>query len=171
MLCESCKEREAVVHYTQVADGSVKKVHLCVECAEKMGINASSAVSMSEILLGLGYKGKGNEPDEDLSCPRCHMRRADFKKTGRLGCADCYQTFATDLAPLIKAMHHSEQHVGKVPAHEGIRARLSSEIAGLQKALDQAIATENYEEAARLRDRIQTCRQRAAEDEKRSEAP
>ena len=88
------------------------------------------------------------------------MRRADFKKLGRLGCVKCYEVFSDELVPLIKAMHRGEQHVGKIPACESLRAQVSVEIAALQKALSQAISTENYEEAARIRDRIEEWREK-----------
>lgn len=166
MLCESCKEREATVHLTQVIDGSVKKVHFCEECAAKSGLDVHGPMSITDILLGMGSSLASAEAGPERSCPRCHMRRADFKKTGRLGCPECYETFSKELVPLIKAMHRSEQHQGKVPSREGVRVRMSTEIAGLQKQLDQAIAAENYEEAARLRDRIQACRKAAEAEQK-----
>ncbi|HPG00913.1 MAG TPA: UvrB/UvrC motif-containing protein [Kiritimatiellia bacterium] len=161
MLCESCHDKEATVHLTQVVDGSVEKIHLCEECANKSGFDLHGPVSISDILVGMG--GALDQPGAERSCPRCHLRRADFKKTGRLGCPVCYETFTAELMPLVKAMHRSEQHMGKVPSREDVRVRMSAEIASLQKELDDAVAAENYEEAAKLRDRIQKARSKAAE--------
>jgi len=64
-------------------------------------------------------------------------------------------------------MHRSEQHTGKVPAREGVMVRMSAEIAQLQQELDQAVAEENYEKAATMRDKIQECKTKAAADEKK----
>jgi len=169
VLCESCQQREATVHLTQVVDDSVKKVHLCEECAAQKGLDVHGPVSISDLLMGLG---KAVEPQkekpsvDERSCPRCHMRTADFKKTGRLGCPDCYEAFAVELGPLIKGMHRSEQHVGKTPG--GVPARpppapARDDLAALQRALEKAVAAEQYEEAARLRDRIQAARAAAGE--------
>lgn len=163
MLCESCKQREATVHLTQVADDSVIKVHLCEECAAQKGLDVHGPVSISDLLMGLG---KVVEPDKEpsavseRSCPRCHMRPSDFKKTGRLGCPDCYESFAVELMPLIKGMHRSEQHVGKSPGVTSPAAppAPAQDAAALQQALERAVAEEKYEEAARLRDRIQAAR-------------
>ncbi len=166
MLCESCNEREATVHLTKVLEGSVKKVHLCEECAAKSGFDIHGPMSITDILLGMGGALSPKETAADRSCPRCHLRRSDFKKTGRLGCPDCYDTFAGELFPLIKSMHRSEQHLGKVPSREGMRVKLTAELITLQKELDKAVAEERFEEAARLRDRIQSCRQQVAEEEK-----
>ncbi|HBA82952.1 MAG TPA: excinuclease ABC subunit B [Verrucomicrobia bacterium] len=164
MQCESCKEREATVHLTQVVEGTVTKVHLCETCAAKSGLDVQSPMSITDILLGMGTKGTSARPDADLACPHCKMKRSDFKKSGRLGCPSCYESFAGELLPLIKVMHRSDQHIGKIPSREGIRVRMSAEIAVLQQALDNAVALEHYEEAARLRDQIQQCRQRASAD-------
>jgi len=162
MLCDHCHEAEATVHLTQVVDGSVKKLHLCETCAAKSGFDLQGPISITDILLGLGG-AMGAAPEvEEKACPRCHLRRTDFKKTGRLGCPDCYDAFAGELVPLIKAMHRKDQHAGKVPSREGARTRLNAEVAALQKRLDQAVEGEDYEEAARLRDELQRCRQRAA---------
>jgi len=88
------------------------------------------------------------------------MRRADFKKTGRLGCADCYEAFSGELLPLIKAMHRADQHAGKVPERERARVRQTAEVEELRQALERAVAAEKYEEAARLRDLLQRRRAR-----------
>ena len=167
--CEICKEREATVHLTQVVEGQVKKLHLCETCAAKSGFDINGPLSITDILLGMGLQ----KPDEsepvavpagpiesglERSCPRCHMRRTDFKKGGRFGCAECYAAFADELPPLLKAMHRSERHVGKVPAGQGKRIRASAELDELKAQLKKAIDTEAYEEAARLRDRIENAR-------------
>ena len=82
------------------------------------------------------------------------MRRADFRKTGRLGCADCYEAFAEELGPMLHNMHRANQHTGKIPARESKRVQSTAEAAALRKALEKAITEENFEEAAQLRDRI-----------------
>jgi protein arginine kinase activator len=174
MNCELCKEREATVHLTQVIDGSIKKLHLCEECAAKSGIDVHGPISITDILLGMGIKPKEMEPVAaggaasvvERTCPKCHMRRTDFKKTGRFGCGTCYEAFAEELPPLLKAMHRSEQHVGKVPAGEAVRVRAATELASLETALKKAIDDEKYEEAARLRDQIALWRGRVEQEKK-----
>lgn len=152
MLCEHCHEKEATVHLTQVINNTVKKIHLCEECAQKSGVDVHSPVALADLLLGLS-KGV-----EDTACPKCHMRRSDFKKTGRLGCAECYDTFKDELLSLIKGLHRGTHHVGKMPRCG--TAAVGDDIAELEKQLQKAVAEEKYEWAARLRDRIRECRAR-----------
>ena len=159
MQCEMCKAQEATVHLTQVMDGVVRKMHLCEGCAAKSGVDTKGGVSLTDLLVGLGQMvaGAGEAPDSGRACPRCHLRQSDFKNGGRLGCPECYEAFAAELAPLIHAMHRRDRHTGKVPR----RATAAVGLDGLQRELSQAIAAENYELAAQLRDRIQTLRRGA----------
>jgi len=168
MFCERCNENDATIHLTQVIDGAVKKLHLCEDCAAEAGFDLQGPVSITDILLGMGQdypEEESSELREELICLQCHMTRADFKKSGRLGCPACYAVFAEELRSLIRAVHRSEQHVGKVPSTESVHIRVSAEIAVLQQALDQAITAENYEEAANVRDAIKGCQEKLKEGE------
>ncbi len=169
MLCEKCKEKEATIHLTQVMDGAVKKVHLCEECAASSGFDVQGPSSITDILLGIGggsvLPESGKKDRADRACPHCHMKLSDFKKTGRLGCPGCYEAFEDELVSLLKVMHRKEVHSGKVPSRESVRVRKSAEIASLERALEEAIEAEQFEEAARIRDRIRDCR-RAVEKKK-----
>ncbi|RKX40176.1 MAG: excinuclease ABC subunit B [Verrucomicrobia bacterium] len=161
MKCECCHEKDATIHLTQVIDGNVKKLNLCPDCAQDSGIDLNSPISITDVLLGLGAQLPSigpAAPEFDLSCNRCQMTRAEFKKRARLGCPDCYNAFMGELSALTKAMHHSGQHVGKIPARQGNQARITAQIAALQKDIETAIAKEQYEVAANLRDKIKALR-------------
>lgn len=158
MKCDLC-EKEAVVHLTQVVNGQTKEVHLCEEHAVAQGIDIHSPISITDILMGLSGPQKNLSSELSLACPRCGMARDEFRKTGRLGCPDCYKTFMAELTMAIKAMHHSGQHLGKIPAREGVQTKVKSKIARLQKELESAVAREDFEKAAKLRDQIKKCRE------------
>ncbi|MEN7972544.1 MAG: UvrB/UvrC motif-containing protein [Verrucomicrobiota bacterium] len=165
MKCECCHEKEATIHLTQVIDGQTKKLNLCQACALKNGIDLNSPISITDVLLGLGsqaIEGEGQQPgmgEFDLSCSRCQMTRAEFKKRARLGCPECYNAFMGELSALTQAMHHSRQHVGKIPARQGNEARITAQVAALQKDIETAIAKEEYEVAANLRDKIRAMKE------------
>ena len=151
MLCDCCQEREATIHLTQVINDQSRELHLCEECAEQGGLNLQGVMSLPEVLFGMGQPAATPEGREK-SCPHCHFRRNDFKKTGRLGCPRCYETFAEEMAPMLAAMHKGTTHVGKVPGRPAGRRPSPAELAALQQQLAEAIRAERYEEAARLRD-------------------
>lgn len=164
MKCDMC-DKEAVVHLTQVVNGEMKEIHLCEEHAKAQGIDIHSPISITDILMGLSDAAPTVVNGLSQACPRCGMAREEFRKTGRLGCPDCYNTFMAELTVAIKAMHHSAQHLGKIPAREGSLTRMKSTIARLQKDLDAAVAREEFELAARLRDEIKQCREEAENEE------
>lgn len=153
MLCEICGKKEATVYLTQVLNGDVKKIHLCEHCAAASGLDVNNP-SITDVLLGLGAPKETAPEKNGKTCPQCHMRFTDFKKTSRLGCQECYSAFAEELAPLLEAMHKGQQHVGKTPAKVRPAKPRPAPLPDLQKALAAAVTAENYEEAARLRDQI-----------------
>ena len=81
-------------------------------------------------------------------------RDDDFKKIGRLGCSGCYDAFRKYLIPLLKRIHGSNKHYGKMPLSQAKPVELKSEIEELKTKLQKAIQKEEFEEAANLRDTI-----------------
>src|SRR5712671_5517764 len=96
MLCCICKEKEATVHLTQISGDKMQKVDLCEECAKTKGVNDPTGFSLADLLLGLGASQEIEQAGggAEIKCPRCGFTQADFKKAGRLGCPECYRTFA-----------------------------------------------------------------------------
>ena len=154
MLCEKCGDRQATVHLTEIIEGQVRKIHLCEECAEQGGMNIQEPSSIPDLLLSLGVK-TDLPAGEDTSCPVCHMRRSDFRKTSRLGCPVCYETFRADLEVLLGSLHRGTAHVGKAPPAVATAPEAPPpDVSELQRQLDFAVKSEKFEEAARLRDLI-----------------
>jgi protein arginine kinase activator len=156
MLCCVCKEKEATVHLTQIAGEKMQKVDLCEECAKTKGVNDLTSFSVADLLLGLGASQEIEQAGGGtvVRCPRCGFTQADFKKAGRLGCPECYKTFADALEGLLKTMHKGTRHVGKVPESLRQNRDLSDRLKLLQRKLTKAIETEDFEQAALLRDEI-----------------
>lgn len=155
MKCEACHENEATVHLTKVDHGVVKKVHLCETCAEEKGIDVENPIALTDLLFKLSSGGTSQKVGSTkTACPECGLKREQFQERGRLGCASCYEAFQDDLFAFVKAVHHSTQHVGKVPSQFESAHSPMVEISALKKELNNAVARENYEKAAELRDQI-----------------
>jgi len=150
MKCEICKQNEATVHFKQVSNGAVREMYVCKDCAAENGFDVHSPMALTDFLFGVGMSAHVEAEGDDKACPSCRLRRSEYRKSSRLGCELCYETFADELSPLVAAMHKGSRHVGKVPAAE----RVTAEIAALQQAMRRAVAAEDFEEAARLRDRV-----------------
>lgn len=153
MVCDICKKNEATVHLTQIIDNKMLKIDLCEVCSKAKGLQEATGFSLADLQVGLGA---GDEISTDIGakCPVCGFTQADFKKTGRLGCSACWETFEPGLATLLKAMHKSERHVGKVPSKAAHTLVISERIKELSDDLEKAVREEKYEDAAHIRDQI-----------------
>jgi protein arginine kinase activator len=154
MNCDVCKANQATVFLTQIVDGKMQKVNLCESCSKEKGVTDPTGFQLADLLLGLGAAQEMDRGGSVQKCPTCGFSQADFKKTGRLGCANCYVTFADGLASLLKGMHKGTTHVGKMPARQAKCLERESQLKTLQRDLRKAVADENYESAASIRDRI-----------------
>jgi protein arginine kinase activator len=163
MKCELCGSNDATVSLKQVTSGKVTAVRVCTECAVKKGVEVQLPVPLlTDLLFGAGSAGQreARAAKEQHACPTCQMRWRDFRKTTLLGCPECYRSFSGELRAVLSSMHKMCTHVGKVPARE----KVSGEILTLRNALAEAVAAQNFEEAARLRDAVKSmeARQRMA---------
>ena len=149
MLCEECGKRPAEVLLTAVVNGQSTTRNLCRECVKKYQAGDLQAV-LAAVLSAMTDKKQTPE----IACPRCGETYAEFQKTGMLGCAECYTAFRKELTPLITRVQGRTQHAGRRPPvseEEQARQTRMEELRGLMEA---AVAEENFEEAARLRDEL-----------------
>jgi len=166
-MCSVCKVKPATFFLSKISSDNKKQdLDLCDACAKAKGIDNNPAaflVADADIMLGLGASQEiGQAPaGVELKCPRCGFTQADFKKSGRLGCPECYKTFSEGLSGLLKTMHKGTHHVGKAP--EALRATRENadRLKTLQKKLAKAIESENFEEAAQLRDELKQITERS----------
>lgn len=156
MLCDICGKKEATVHVTEILDDKMTELHICEECAKKKGEAMKQPFSIADLLAGLTDIGAMVGPEEAvrLKCPGCGQTYKDFRSIGRLGCGQCYETFKESLAPLLKRVHGSNHHLGKVPARKGRAVKVNVQLQELRERLSRAVQLERYEEAAKLRDQI-----------------
>ncbi len=167
MLCEHCKIRPATVHFTKIVAGQKTEYHLCEQCAQEQGdffAQAAQAFHFNDLLSGLlnmeSSSGFTSTTLLNTRCNVCGMTYNQFTQIGRFGCPSCYESFAPRLEPLLKRIQSNTSHVGKVPRKSGGVVRVRNELQQLRKALQEAVATEQYEQAARLRDRIRELEQK-----------
>ncbi len=155
MNCEICKKSPATVRYTEVVNKKVMKMNLCEECAKKKGVSVQAPFTIADLLSGLADAGAQADEDAGKSCPACGLTYGDFRKTGRLGCDACYGAFEKGLRGLFETIHKSAGHPGKVPSRARGKVDALRLLQELEAGLCAAVAREDFEKAAELRDRIQ----------------
>lgn len=156
MLCNKCNKNEATYFVERNINGNVTKVALCPECAKEYGDLSFSSFNAFNLLGGLfgSPMVKKSEPAEKKRCTLCASSFDEIVKSGRVGCAECYDVFKNELEGTIKRIHGNVKHVGRTPANVGKAERQEDEMTTLRKQLEDAVAREDYESAAELRDRI-----------------
>lgn len=157
MLCEECGKNQATVSITVSAGGEITTRRLCPECMKKMKLSLVSGDIQGFLSSVLSVLGSAQKPQEHAAvCSGCGLSYNEFERTGRLGCAQCYRDFSDQLKPLLQRIHGRTQHAGRRPAAytpspEDERAALASE---LRQKMDEAVASENFEDAAKYRDEL-----------------
>ena len=161
MLCENCKERPATFHVTEITSEGKREVHLCEQCAHDKKIALAPTLSLNEILSSLmeAHTEKDIPELTDAACPNCGITYAEFKQSGRLGCPRDYASFKSGLLPFLERVQGATQHRGKSPHRATSDSLQTAELLRLRRELNAAIASEHYEEAATLRDRIRALRE------------
>lgn len=159
MLCEECGKNQATVSITVTAGGEMRTRHLCPECMKKMEsslANGDIQSFLSSVLSVLGSAKK--EEKSSPVCGGCGLSYTEFERTGRLGCAQCYRDFSDQLKPLLRRIHGRTQHAGRRPAAfvPSAEDALAARISELRQKMDEAVATENFEDAAKYRDELRT---------------
>ncbi|MDY4743096.1 MAG: UvrB/UvrC motif-containing protein [Lachnospira sp.] len=183
MLCENCHQNEASIHYTEIINGVKREHYLCMECARKLNFSGLGDMSDTEfpfvrLLTGLLSAGGGGKELEDspmmhVCCPGCGMSFDEFTMVGKFGCAECYGVFAPLIEDNMKRIHGDSVHRGKkyksgsgdMPVsgerNDNTLAIMKDEnddpvetLKELNRKLREAVEIENFEEAAKLRDKI-----------------
>jgi len=164
------------VHLTEIVDEQMSEMHLCEECARQKSSQMEQQFGLADLLAGLSDPSKTSATSKEsekniLKCSRCALPYEDFRKFGRLGCGECYTSFKEHLTGLLRKIHGSNKYLGKTPSTyqpgdkeasaEGAVALLpSDDLTDLKKQLQSAIAAEDFEKAALIRDKIRHLEQR-----------
>lgn len=173
MLCEKCKKNEAVVFYKENINGQKKSVSLCETCAKeaeskgeigKLYENSFWSDPLGDMnslfgsLFGFPQYRKNTLPAQE-KCNLCGAVFSDIVKAGKVGCPECYKTFEGELSPTITRIHGAAYHTGNAPERFRAGRERKAQIAELETALKNAIASEEYEQAATLRDKLRALRE------------
>lgn len=164
-LCEECHKAAASVFLKLAVNNKVTETHLCPVCAARKGMGLgleTGAFNISDIVGNMSGYFKDFLPPERkaLRCRACGLKYSDFKESGRLGCPECYSGFEAQLTELMTRIHGASRHCGRAYAGEAelklSRAETSRRQEELRAELKAAVAREDFEAAARLRDAMKT---------------
>lgn len=173
MICQRCGQMDATVHMVELVDGRRNDLWLCTVCAGRSaeddegppgfrgGVNPGEGDSAGDDysladFLGQIFGSLDDAAHADLpACPACGYTFAQFRTTNQLGCPRCYESFRGPLHSILSHLHRHVSHLGKAPRPAGGEADRPGVLSRTRVALEKAIAAEEFEKAARLRDEIQ----------------
>lgn len=174
MQCMECHERPAALHVTEIVNGTKRERHLCEQCAQQKGYvaNQEEAYSLHDLITGLFgvnqvdlQQGQRMMQEEAIKCKQCQMSFHEFRKIGRFGCAHCYESFKSRLAPIFRRIHSSSlKHHGKIPKRQGQKLHVQKELDNHREELARLIEDEEFEQAAVIRDKIKAIEEKKAGD-------
>jgi protein arginine kinase activator len=149
-MCEECNKRKSELEFVEIKEGKRIVRHLCGKCAEKLAIALPAKHKVEKAAAG----NQESKALEELVCPTCGLSYAEFLRTAKLGCQDCFEAFGDRLNALLRNLHDSARYSGKPYEQDDSRTGMIKQKRELKEALNRAIQEENFEEAARLRDEI-----------------
>lgn len=161
--CDKC-DKPATIYLTEIDNGAKTEKHLCEDCAAAEGITIKANPPISELLEDLvmhtAQAQQGASGGPGLKCEVCGLEYGEFRRTGLLGCPNDYDAFALVLEPVIAGAQGGQTvHVGKVPARAGLAQQRQTAMLRLRGQLRAAVAAEDYELAASLRDELRALEQ------------
>ena len=173
MKCEICGLNDAVIHIRQIQKDLVHELHICEECAQEKGLirEEESELPIANLLSGL-LEGKdlpGATEGKDV-CSKCGMKAAEFRKQGKLGCPECFEAFEKEVRAIVSQMAARPRHTGKLPRMLAAERTIAGDGEHLREELREAVEQEDYELAARLRDRLRGLESEEARQERPEEA-
>lgn len=192
--CEICQIRDASLALKERAGEEIRERYMCRHCATARGLAPSAGVDAAPAGTAAGLnaqmflkrleQGAGRRR---VRCPDCRSSYAEIRRRGLLGCAQCYETFETEVAELLHKIHGAGRHRGRGPKKMGsgrtadggtgksgrskgeagavdpvvaLRDARDAELRKLRGRLRAAVAREDFELAAQLRDAIQAAESR-----------
>lgn len=162
MKCERCS-KPVTHHITDIdKNGDWQEHHLCHDHAQTFLDETSEdqekkkdVTELAKAFISQSGKGAAAESaTEKRACPVCKMTFQEFRNTGRLGCPNDYVVFRDELMPLLENIHDETRHCGKTPHRAPRDTQTLTSLIQLRNDLKRAVANEDYEMAARVRDQI-----------------
>ena len=171
MKCQKCGKL-ATFHITDLdpkQPGKYHEFHFCDEHArqhlapaEEAAKEGLAAGELAQILVAKGQAPGGRaeaSPTDKRACPLCQISFLEFRNSGRLGCPHDYEIFRDELMPMLENIHDATRHSGKHPRRAPQSSQRQTTLMQLRNDLKRAVAAEDYETAAQVRDQIKTIEQ------------
>ncbi len=160
MLCQNCHKKTASVFISSIINGQETRTYLCNDCAKNYTVfKFKDPFSIKDIMNKFDTSeeccvSSEEENNIDIVCSNCYSTYNEYRETGKVGCSQCYKFFEKELKPILKNVYGYEEYIGKIPKRNNNGRYINEEMRMLKEDLNIAIEKEEYEMAAKIRDKI-----------------
>lgn len=161
MLCERCGKNKANVKVVKNLNNTIKELWVCSKCAKlEFTLDTNYDKDIDKLLRGFiesiiqNKSEKNRDEVKKVKCENCGTNYDYISKNWKFGCEKCYKYFGNSLNEKLSKDNIKNRHFGKFPEIEEYILSNKKRIIKLKCDLEDAIATEDYEEAANIRDKI-----------------
>jgi protein arginine kinase activator len=157
-LCESCREHDGVIRIAQSSGANTKELWLCERCSRRFGFERkpkSLYSAVADLASGLIDRSAAHRDAHGTArCPRCSTTFAAIRRTGKVGCSECYVTFGERIGRVVLGLAGRADHTGKYPERFSRYKRAFMDRERMRRSLDESLEREDYERAAKIRDSL-----------------
>jgi protein arginine kinase activator len=115
LRCANCGNYTATLQISvQAAGGETEETAVCIDCVERLerqALGALGPLAPHDLLSRLTAEPE----DPSFHCPVCGYDVENLVRTGKLGCVQCYSSFAGEVLNLVRRAIGRESHRGKYP--------------------------------------------------------
>ena len=161
MTCQICGKHNASMLVRQIIDGKAKELYICRACAKKNHLYADDRkihLSLKAIFDGLVSHSEGkedsNEGGRPVVCPDCGTPLSRVKEKKTIGCPRCFFYFRDTVLKIMQDTAGEVFYAGDISSQPEIFSGAEISLQHLEEELQKALANEEYELAAYLRDKI-----------------
>jgi len=153
MRCDACGSIDSVFFIKP--DGTGGELRLCRRCALARGY----AVGGDGVLGAAAEPEPGDGPEP--ACGECGWTAERLRATGKLGCPACAATFRSLVSAMLARAGARGSYDGKVPRASPSSRDADGSRAAMALSLERAVAEEDFETAASIRDRLRAAAAKA----------
>ncbi|MFP4483894.1 MAG: hypothetical protein ACLFO1_03470 [Spirochaetaceae bacterium] len=150
-VCSRCGSDAGTIRLDQRRGSQVRRYWLCDACAAELGVMSGKPAVLPrfrDLFSHLFFQR------QESACPDCGQTVMEVRRTGRLGCPTCYATFYQEVGSRVGEQILQHGHVGALPKRLRPLRWTYLERERIRDRLNAALADEEYEKAAELRDEI-----------------
>ena len=157
MICDLCKDGEAVIQLTEIEGSGVRQLHLCEKCAAERGVETTvdRGQAADQRFSPDASRADAAAKGEPAQCTFCSGDACGFPRDRPARLRALLRDVRDSLRDLLRRVHGNSRHIGRrYVAPLPTELPHVSSATELRDRLERAIEAEQFELAADMRDKL-----------------